>query len=71
MGEEAKKFTFFSSYYDAAKLLPESEQGPFLMGLFAYAFEGAEPEFEGAAAIAFVLVKPNIDASIKRTKTNT
>lgn len=71
MGEEATKLTFFSSYYDAAKLLPESEQGPFLMGLFAYAFDGIEPEFEGAAAIAFVLVKPNIDSSIKRTKTNT
>lgn len=70
MGEEATKFMFFSSYYDAAKLLPESEQGPFLMGLFAYAFDGVEPEFDGAAAIAFVLVRPNIDASMKRSKTN-
>lgn len=69
--DEAIKFTFFSSYYEAAKLLPESEQGDFLMGLLRYAFDGEEPSFSGAAQIAFVLVKPNIDSSLKRTKTNT
>lgn len=59
------KITFFVSYYEAAKLLPENEQGAFLMGLLAYAFEGVEPEFEGPQKLAYTLIKPNIDSSVK------
>lgn len=59
------KVTFFVSYYEAAKLLPESEQGAFLMGVLGYAFEGVEPKFEGSQKLAYTLIKPNIDSSVR------
>lgn len=61
----ADKITFFVSYYEAAKLLPEDERGAFLMGLLSYAFEGNEPDFAGSQKLAFTLIKPNIDSSVR------
>lgn len=59
------KITFFVSYYEAAKLLPEDERGAFLMGLLSYAFEGSDPDFSGSQKLAFTLIKPNIDSSVR------
>lgn len=70
MANDEKKFMCFGSFYEAAKLLPEDERGAFCFALMEYAFDGIEPSFEGASQVAFVLCKPNIDASIKRSKTN-
>ena len=62
---QAEKFTFFGSFYTAAKMLPEDQQAEFVMGLLAYAFEGIEPSFDGPMAAMFALAKPNIDSSVK------
>ena len=68
---DVMKMTFFESYYQAAKMIPEERQGAFLMGLLAYAFEGVEPDFESdIERIAFTLTRPNIDGSAKRSATN-
>lgn len=60
------KITFFESYYQAAMLLPDEERGRFVMSVLEYAFDGVEPDLDGAAALGFVLIKPNIDSSIKK-----
>ena len=59
------KFTFFESFYEAAKLLPGDEGRDFAWKIIQYAFEGTEPDFDGTMAALFALAKPNIDSSIK------
>ncbi|WP_454946259.1 DUF6291 domain-containing protein [Cryptobacterium curtum] len=59
------KLTMFSSYYEAAKLLPEERQGGFVMAIMSYAFEGEEPLFDDPMEqMAWTLIRPNIDKSI-------
>lgn len=64
----ADRFSFYKSYYDAALMLPEEQRGEFLMGIASYAFEGVEPAFDGMCAMAFILIKPNIDASVRASE---
>lgn len=63
---ERMGFSFLRSYYEAAKQLPTEEQAHFLMAVCSYALDGIEPEINGVASAMFLLVKPNIDISIKR-----
>lgn len=64
----AAKMTFFRSYWEAARMLPDDERGRFLEGILAYAFDGDEPDFEGVLAMAWVLVKPNLDSSARQSE---
>lgn len=64
----AAKMTFFRSYWEAARMLPDDERGRFLEGILAYAFDGEEPDFEGVLAMAWVLVKPNLDSSARQSE---
>ena len=64
--DERMGFSFLRSYYEAAKQLPTEGQAHFLMAVCAYALDGVEPEVNGVASAMFLLVKPNIDISIKR-----
>ena len=68
---ERKGFSFLRSYYEAAKQLPTEEQAHFLMAVCSYALDGIEPEINGVASAMFLLVKPNIDISIKRFEAGT
>ena len=69
-GTAPTKMAFFASYYEAALMLPPERQGAFVMAILAYAFDGVEPDFDGAEALAFVLVRPNVDSSLRRSRTN-
>lgn len=62
------KFTIFESYFEAMKMLPEEACGHYIMSVMAYAFDGVEPSFEGVEQMAWLLMKPNIDASMRRQK---
>ena len=65
--DERKAFSFYRSYYEAAKDLPTKEdQADFLMAICSYIFDGVEPEITGVASAMFKLAKPNLDTSIKR-----
>ena len=67
MDTERKAFSFYRSYYEAAKDLPTKEdQADFLMAICTYIFEGEEPEISGVASAMFKLAKPNLETSIKR-----
>ena len=71
---DISRFTFFGSYFEAISKLPDEHQGDFYKALVAYAFTGEEPDFDGADAWAmqalFLAIKPNIDASMKQSRTN-
>ena len=65
--DERKAFSFYRSYYEAAKDLPTKEdQADFLMAICSYIFDGVEPEITGVASAMFKLAKPNLDTSVKR-----
>ena len=65
--DERKAFSFYRSYYEAAKDLPTKEdQADFLMAICLYIFDGVEPEIQGVASAMFKLAKPNLDTSVKR-----
>ena len=63
-----EKFTFFESYYRAAKSLTVKERREFFDAILLYAFEGVEPNLDGSAAGMFEIARPNIEKSIQRAK---
>lgn len=71
MEDERSTFKFFRSFYDAALDLYQMDKASaadFLMALCEYALNGTEPEtLSGVPAAMFKLVKPNLDASKKRS----
>lgn len=65
---KTEAFTFYASYYEASKYMPDEMGIEYLKAILDYAFEGKEPNRESANPIvmaAFVLARPNIDSSIK------
>ena len=67
---ERKQITFYLSFYKAIRRIrKKADRCDAYDALFDYAFSGMEPNMDNlpdAAAIAFELVKPNIDASNKK-----
>lgn len=67
---ERKQFTFYSGFMDGIKRIKsKSARCDAYDAIIAYALDGTEPDLEklpDAAAIAFVMAKPNLDASRKR-----
>lgn len=65
---KTEAFTFYASYYEASKYMPDETGIEYLKAILDYAFEGEEPNRESTNPIvmaAFVLARPNIDSSIK------
>lgn len=67
---ERKQITFYLSFYKAIRRIKKkTDRCDAYDALFDYAFSGISPDLDNlpdAAAIAFELVKPNIDASNKK-----
>jgi hypothetical protein len=73
--EQRATFKFFRSFFEAATLLTDREGNPdkaaqadFLLAICDYALNGTVPELKGTAGALFLLVKPNLDTSIKRSE---
>lgn len=62
------KFSFFESFYEAAKGLSDADRLAFYDAVCAYAFDEIEPQFDGIMAVVWTLAKPNIDSSVKGQK---
>lgn len=62
----ADRFTFFESYYRAARKLPEDERLAFYEGLCSLAFDGVFPEYEPGSKtdMAYTVILPHIQKSI-------
>ena len=63
MGRDS--LTFFRSYFEAAAMLPPERYKAFVGQVAAYAFDDVEPSFGAGSleAMAFLLIRPNIDKS--------
>lgn len=73
-----EQFTFYRSYYEALKDLPEKERAKVLFAILDYALDEQTPnELTGICSVCFKLIRPTLDSGrIKaanrknRTKTN-
>ena len=66
---ERNTFKFFRSYRDSARAIASvsvEDAYSFLMSIMDYALDGAVPDSTGTTAAMFLLVKPTLDASIKK-----
>lgn len=57
---------FYRSFYEAIKELPSENQAVIYDAIFAYSLDFIEPNLEGLNKSMFTLIKPQIDANIKR-----
>lgn len=65
MGEKYLSMTFYRSYRDALRTLPEALRVKLYDAILDYALDGIEPELDNTVAGMFMLIKPNIDNSQK------
>lgn len=59
------RFAFFESYWRALGRLGDAELAAIVRAMCAYAFDGEEPELDGVCALAWDLIRPNVDKSLK------
>lgn len=69
---DRSQFTFYESFYKAAKRIKDpSERAKVYDSICEYALYGKDPDLDSLpdiSAIAFELIKPNLDASRKRAE---
>lgn len=63
---ERQQFTFYRSFFEALKNLPNRERLAVYDAVCAYALDGAEPSVTGVAATVFTLIRPVLDTGRKR-----
>ena len=57
---------FYRSFYEAIKELPLDTQGEIYNAIFCYGLDFQVPELSGVSKTIWTLIKPQIDANIKR-----
>lgn len=63
---EREAFTFYSSFYEAAKEMPDKDRLAFYDAVIQYALSGETIQLKGIAKMAFALAKPNLDSGIAK-----
>jgi len=67
MKEEITGFIFYRSFYEAIKKLEDIEDRFVIyQAICEYSFYGTEPILDGLKSIIWTLIKPQIDANIKK-----
>jgi len=57
---------FYRSFYEAIRHLEKNEQAIIYDAIFSYGLDFIEPELKGVSKTIWTLIKPQIDANIKR-----
>lgn len=70
MSEELKRsqFTFYSSFWEAVKGLPDEMFVPTVKAICTYALDGIVPELEPIPRAIFAVIKPNLDSSRRKAE---
>ncbi|OPZ65922.1 MAG: hypothetical protein BWY85_00281 [Firmicutes bacterium ADurb.Bin506] len=66
--EEKSAFTFFRSYYEAARELPDRQRLALYDAVIKYGLDGEELNLTGIPKSLFILIKPVLDKSIARAQ---
>jgi hypothetical protein len=64
--EKRDSMIFYRSFYEAIKELSKEQQGEIYNAIFSYGLDFLEPELKGISKTIWTLIKPQIDANIKR-----
>lgn len=59
-------FVFYRSFYDALREFKQSDRTKIYDAIFQYIFDGKEPELRGTSKAAWILIRPQLDANIRR-----
>lgn len=68
MEEKRDSMIFYRSFYEAIKELDLETQGQIYNAIFSYGLDFIEPELKGVSKTVWTLIKPQIDANIRRYK---
>lgn len=63
------KFSFYRSFDEAARDLPDADRLRLYDAMSDYVFRGVYPDFEGVLGIVWKLVRPNLDSSVRGQET--
>ena len=66
MEEKRDSMIFYRSFYEAIKELSKEQQGEIYNAIFSYGLDFYEPELKGISKTVWTLIKPQIDANIRR-----
>ncbi len=62
------QFTFYRSYYEALRNLPQKERAKAVMAICSYALDEELPELSGVALSVFTLIRPTLDSGRKKAE---
>jgi len=63
---KGSSFIFYASFHEATKELNDAEYGALMRAINEYALNAVMPELKGVLKMAFLLIKPQIDANMER-----
>ena len=63
---KGSSFIFYGSFHEATKELNDAEYGALMRAINEYALNAVMPELKGVLKMAFLLIKPQIDANMER-----
>lgn len=63
------KFSFYRSFDEAARDLPDADRLRLYDAMSDYVFRGIVPDFDGVLGIVWKLVRPNLDSSVRGQET--
>lgn len=63
------KFSFYRSFDEAARDLPDADRLRLYDAMSDYVFRGIVPDFDGVMGIVWKLVRPNLDSSVRGQET--
>ena len=65
-----KAFSFYRSYYEALKEVPEKDKKDIIFDIVNYVFEDKKPKFKGTNKIVWTLIEPNLNTSKNKSNGN-
>ena len=63
---KGSSFIFYASFHEATQELNDAEYGALMRAINEYALNDVLPELKGVLKMAFLLIKPQIDANMER-----
>lgn len=65
-----KAFSFYKSYYEALKEVPEKDKKDIIFAMINYVFEDKKPKLKGINKVIWTLIEPNLDKSKNKSNSN-
>ena len=65
-----KAFSFYRSYYEALKEIPEKDKKDIIFAMINYVFEDKKPKLKGINKIIWALIEPNLNTSKNKSNGN-